>query len=250
MEQRLDEWISLTDEYHTKQFREPMRSTVAFCDWLEAMHVLHNDSRLKILDMCSGYGANIAYMAKRFPYCAFLGIDIISDLVQRGNRCLDELQLSNCRLERGDLFNLEKRYIGQFDGITCYQTLSWLPEFQTPLAKMLELDPNWVGLTSLFFDGDVSCRIEVQDRANPKPGMPFRESFYNVYAIPQIKQQFEDCGFDCFSYAPFEIDVDLPKPASNVMGTYTVRLEDGKRLQISGPLLMNWYFVLGKKMHY
>ncbi|MGZ4881985.1 MAG: hypothetical protein ACXV7G_13160, partial [Halobacteriota archaeon] len=70
MKQRLDEWLSFRNEYHTQQFREPKRSTVAFCDWLEAMEVLHDDSRLKILDMCSGQGANIAYMAKRFPGCA------------------------------------------------------------------------------------------------------------------------------------------------------------------------------------
>jgi SAM-dependent methyltransferase len=161
VKQRVDEWLSVADDYHTRQFREPMRSTVAFCDWLEAIDVLHKHSRLKILDMCSGQGANIAYMKRRFPCCAFLGIDIISDVVQKGNRYLDKLKLSNCRLERGDLFNLEKRYIGQFDGITCYQTLSWLPGFLTPLVKMLKLDPTWVGLTSLFFDGDVSCRIEV-----------------------------------------------------------------------------------------
>jgi ubiquinone/menaquinone biosynthesis C-methylase UbiE len=146
LKQRLNEWLNITNDYHTKQFLEPMRSTVKFCDWLEAMDVLHNDSRLKILDMCSGQGANIAYMKKRFPSCAFSGIDINSDLVQRGNRCFNKLKLSNCRLERGDLFNLEKRHIGQFDGITCYQTLSWLPEFQTPLIKMLELDPTWLGL--------------------------------------------------------------------------------------------------------
>ena len=111
---------------------------------------------------------------------------------------------------------------------------------------MLQLDPTWIGITSLFFDGDVSCRIEVQDDATPTSEMPYRSSFYNVYAIPQIKQLLEHRGYH-FACTPFEIDIDLPKPASNGMGTYTVRLEDGKRLQISGPLLMNWYFVLGRK---
>ena len=115
--------------------------------------------------------------------------------------------------------------------------------------KMLELDPTWIGLTSLFFDGDVSCRIEVQDYPTPISGMPYKASFYYVYAIPQIKRLFEYHGFDYLSYAPFEIDVDLPKPASKGMGTYTMRLENGKKLQLSGPLSMNWYFVLGRKKH-
>ena len=31
------------------------------------------------------------------------------------------------------------------------------------------------------------------------------------------------------------------------MQTYTETLQNGKRLQISGPLLMNWYFIYAEK---
>ena len=41
-----------------------------------------------------------------------------------------------------------------------------------------------------------------------------------------------------------EIDIDIKKPKDkNLMGTYTVKTVENKRLQISGPLLMNWYFI-------
>ena len=43
------------------------------------------------------------------------------------------------------------------------------------------------------------------------------------------------------------MDIDLPKPDSPRMGTYTVKSESGERLQFSGALFMSWYFVLAEK---
>jgi hypothetical protein len=57
----------------------------------------------------------------------------------------------------------------------------------------------------------------------------------------------KDKGYTVFKYCPFEMDIDLPKPEHTLMGTYTKTLPNGKRLQISGPLLMNWYFIYAAK---
>ena len=46
---------------------------------------------------------------------------------------------------------------------------------------------------------------------------------------------------------PFDIKQKLNKPKNNFnMGTYTIEHEK-KNLQISGPILQNWYFILSKK---
>lgn len=68
-------------------------------------------------------------------------------------------------------------------------------------------------------------------------------SYYNTYSLPRIKEFLAQKGYRTFKYIPFEIDVDLPKPEHTHMQTYTETLQNGKRLQISGPLLMNWYFI-------
>lgn len=44
------------------------------------------------------------------------------------------------------------------------------------------------------------------------------------------KKHFEALGYKKFSFVPFEIDIDLPKPDSLALGTYTVKTEEGKRL--------------------
>jgi hypothetical protein len=59
---------------------------------------------------------------------------------------------------------------------------------------------------------------------------------------------FREKGFSKFEYIPFEIDIDLPKPVGTGFdGTYTETLKNGERIQISGPILMSWYFVLAQQ---
>ena len=42
---------------------------------------------------------------------------------------------------------------------------------------MMELNPTWIALTSLFFDGDVNCKIEVQDYTYPLGNKPYHEGY-------------------------------------------------------------------------
>jgi len=65
----------------------------------------------------------------------------------------------------------------------------------------------------------------------------------NTYSLPLVRQYLLDRGYNKFMYSRFEMPIDLPRSTSGRMGTYTELTTDGRRLQISGPLLMNWYFI-------
>jgi hypothetical protein len=75
-----------------------------------------------------------------------------------------------------------------------------------------------------------------------------RKSFYNVYSIPKLDRLSKEFGYVVSKVKKFSIDVDLPKPLDvDFMSTYTEKLvsaEKDSRIQISGPVLMNWYFVM------
>jgi len=248
MKQRTTEWIELVDDfYHERQFKEPYRSTIAFCDWLEKSRYLNKSIQARILDVGAGQGANIFYMAKKYPECKLVGIDINNSIVKKGNEFFHSKAINNCSLEVGDLYNFSDEYISKFDGIVSIHTLSWLPEYKKPIEAMAKLNPKWIALSALFYDGEVSCTIQMKDFTTPKPGRPFRESFYNIYSLNHIQQLFKELGFSEFNYIPFEIDIDLPRPESKGRGTYTKKLENGHRIQISGPLLQPWYFILASK---
>ena len=93
--------------HHERQFKEPYRSTVAFCDWLETTGLLHKESRLRILDLGAGQGATLYYMGLRYPHCSFVGVDINPDLVHQGNTFFQEHGITNCRLVVDDIYSLD-----------------------------------------------------------------------------------------------------------------------------------------------
>ena len=118
---------------------------------------------------------------------------------------------------------------------------------RNPMTQIFEvIKPNWIGLTSLFYDGDISCRIEVIEHSRNK------KTFYNVYSLNQLNQLAVQYGYEIVKSKRFDIEIDIPKPTNyDLMGTFTEKIEgssDYNRLQFSGPLLMNWYFVLIKEI--
>jgi hypothetical protein len=248
MEPRTTHWMDnskVNFTYHERQFKEPYRSTVAFCDWIESINLINAGGRLNILDLCSGAGANMYYMSNRYPHMSFTGIEINKALVEYGNTMFSQHGLSQCILEVGDLYNLNSKYKGYFDGIIMFQTLNCLPDFMAPVQAMINLSPKWIASTFLAYDGYVSCSIEVTEFN--RDFTPHRESFSNIYSLPLVKEYLSDNGYPNINVIPFEIDIDLPKPNDTLMTTFTQTLEDGHRLQISGPLLMPWYFIVAKK---
>lgn len=246
-------WLEATKNkaylrYHQKQILKPYRSTVAFCQWLESLGCLDKEKKDNILDVGAGMGGQICYMAKKYPKSSFVGVDINPKLVVEGNEFFLKNGKQNCKLIREDLYALGKKHVGKYNGIISYQTLLWLEDYELPIKKMAELKADWIAITSLFYEGNVNCRVVVQDYDIPAAGVPYRESFCNTYCLKHCRDLLKKCGYPKFDFIPFEIDIDLPKPKNKkVMGTYTEKLANGKRIQISGPLLMNWYFILARK---
>ena len=218
-----------TQEYHDRGF-EGRRSTVAFCNWLDTTGYLKPGTT--ILDLCCGQGGDMFYMAQRYPDNRFIGIEKNVSRVIKGNEFFREHGAKNCHISLGDMFELD--YHG-FDGIISLQTLSWMPKFEEPLKKIAST--RWFALSSLFYKGDISCDIQVKDSGV--------KSYYNIYSLKEVTKFLYELGYTV-RYKPFEIDIDLPRN-TNRMGTYTEKLEDGRRIQISGPLLMPWCFVGGAR---
>lgn len=246
--QRVSEWDEGSNpDYHLRQFVSPYRSTVKFADFLEGKGWLTPGSKAQILDVGAGMGANLAYFARRYPLSKFVGIDINPDLVKEGNRRLESLGITNAHLIEANLYKLVESGLGEFDGLLCMQTLSWLPEHRHAIEAMAAVNAKWMSISSLFYEGEVSCRIEITDHTLAMSDGPYR-TFYNVYSLPDLTRTLEEFGYTGVSFIPFEIDCDLPRDPEGRMGTYTQKLEDGRRIQVSGPLLMPWYFLSAQRM--
>ncbi len=234
-------------EYHTNQFEIPYRGTIAFCDWLESRGLFSSKNKLNVADIGAGAGSNVYFMSKRYPNINFTGIELNKELVHLGNKIIKTTNQQNCNLKYGDLYNLNKKIENKYNGIVSFQTLSWLPEYKIPIKKISSLNPDWIAMTSLFNEEEVDLKIQIKDYSRLGKKKPFKEGYYNIYPLKHVKDHFKKLGYPNFAYSKFEIDIDLPKPKSKGLATYTEKLENGSRIQISGGILMNWYSIMATK---
>lgn len=229
--------------YHDRQFASPYQSTISFCDWLVELGAIGEESS-RICDLGCGKGANLYYMSRRFPHYNFVGMDIDEPLIRDGRNFLSRESVLNCQLSVGDLHSAGSYFSkGEFDGIISMQTLSWLPGYEKALDAIILLSPKWIALTSLFFDGPIEAKTVITEFDLAQKGDVKRALFYNTYSLPLVRQYLFDRGYKQFKYIRFEMPIDLPRSTDGRMKTYTEKTTDGRRLQISGPLLMNWYFI-------
>jgi SAM-dependent methyltransferase len=224
--------------YHLDQFTNQKRSTVHFYDF-SAEFI--NKSQT-IVDIGCGTGAATHFIAKSSPLTKIIGIDSDSVLIETAIKIVNEIPLSNLDFEVADLYKLQNR---QFvcDGVVSLQTLSWLEGLDEPMISIFtKLKPKWIALSSLFYEGDITATVVIDEH------MRNRKSFYNVYSIPKLDRLSKEFGYSVTKVEKFSIDVDLPKSGDiNFMSTYTETIvSEGKdsRIQISGPMLMCWYFVM------
>jgi SAM-dependent methyltransferase len=246
VQQSTAEWENLGShrmEYHLAQYEHPKHSTVAFCNFLKQVI----DTTGDVIDMGCGAGAATNYFAEHFPDRHFIGIDLSPQLTHIAN---SNKKFPNISFEQGDWYDLADRTM--VDGVVSLQTLSWLPEYEAALKAIFKkLRPKWIAMSSLFYDGEVSCKIEVTEHLYD------RTSFYNVYPLKQLDAFCMRYGYRLTRSTPFKIEVDLARPKNidiDQMGTYTVAISPPngshlqERLQISGPLLMNWQFIYISKV--
>ena len=227
------------ENYHVGQFYNPYHSTAAFFDWLDSLVDICKNSN--ILDMACGAGANMHYAAQRFPSSSFTGIEINAELVDIGGKLLASKNSQNARLLEGDWLALGDGHKNKYDGVINLQTLFMFPDWKEPIAKLIELNPKWIAITSIFYEGPIDCISRIVDQTTHS------EHFMNVFSLPPIKSYCEEYGYTNFYAVPYGIDIDLPKSDDGGMGTFTEKLENGSRLQISGPKLMPWYFILASR---
>lgn len=242
VQETLNEWMVMDEQnlkFHMGQYDAPYRSTVKFSEYL-AGKIRGGGS---ILDLGCGAGAALEYILaadKRLSWG--YGIDINKNLVEAGNRMLQKRGVRNCELLEGDIFQIDKKFFGKMFGVISLQTFNILPNYTEIAHCMCEIEPEWIAFSTLGFEGLIDYRIKLFDYTKNKEN-GCSEVFYNIYSLPRMKEHFSSMGYSKFDYMEFVMDIDLPQENKMGRGTYTVKTEEGKRIQVSGGMMMPWYFV-------
>ena len=222
-----DDW-----KYHELQWRTPKISTIKFIDFVS--NNIAGGSR--ILDLGTGAGAALNLIAGRFPNTNFVGVDREMSLIDFAK---DRNQLENCTYQVSDIKNISNNF-GPVDGIISLQTLSWLAGYEETLSNAINaINPNWIAISSLFYNGEIESLSQVTEFNSG------RISCYNTYSIPRLDRWLRGFGWMVATKLAFNLGQEIDKPLDlDTMATYSVRSNQGEEFQISGPLLMNWYFLM------
>jgi SAM-dependent methyltransferase len=92
--------------------------------------------RCRVLEVGCGDGTNLAPMAWALPRSKFVGVDLASLPIERGQRMVRDLGMTNLVLQQGNLTELGTDF-GQFDYIIAHGLYSWVPvEVRNDLLKL------------------------------------------------------------------------------------------------------------------
>jgi SAM-dependent methyltransferase len=203
---------------------------------------LVEQGRVTVLDVGCGLGDASYFLSQLNPQAEFLGVDRDEFMLSQAREVC--AGLPNLSFEEADLHALEERFGPRsFDLAISKQVISWLPGYEEAVRQMMAVARRAVFITSLFYDGRIDFNIRVREHAR-ELGPDGYNAFYNVYSFPIFREFCLAHGAREVTGTDFHIGIDLPRPTSpDRMGTYTVKLESGDRLQISGALLMPWKIV-------
>jgi len=216
-------------EYRQKKTRQQC--------YLEDLIEKDNFKFQKVADVACGGGHLAYHLNKKFPGTKFTLVDLNEKLLSEATQLNPG---KNFSFKIGDIYDLSNIGDNVFDLTCCWQTLSWLEDPQSALRELIRITRpcGRIYLSSLFnYSHDVDIYSKVYDwtRDSTKQG---HYSCYNTYSKKSIDKWLKGLASNVKLFN-FNIDIDLPDKLRG-LGTYTLKLEDGKRLQISAGMLLSW----------
>lgn len=156
--------MSLTDYDRVAYPSQPIRQTHP--DRLAAASVLLAApyvpmARARVLEIGCGEGGNIIPLAAAYPDAAVVGFDLASSAIAAGQRVVDQLGLSNLRLETLDILDAGPE-LGEFDYIIAHGVYSWVPApVREALLRLIGERLAPTGLAFVSFNALPGCHVRL-----------------------------------------------------------------------------------------
>jgi len=222
--------------YNIRQYETKYRSTDFVIKCLK--EELHSDASYNILDVGTGGGGNLSYIAQEFPHCSFLGIDINKYFIDMAIAKHNELDISNTDFKSLDFRDIETEY--DIVGSSQFLEVLDMEKAFSFINKCFGSSKTGVYFQALFTERDLDYEINIHDKKYYKV-VP-----YNIYSIKSINKIANSYGFILKQKKRFIIDVDLPDTHEG-RGTYTIKDDKGIRMMFSDVLNLPWYFLYYEK---
>lgn len=230
-------------QYHLRQYEAMYETTRWLMQLVDDVEAPRPGDR--ILDVACGAGANCFHMARHWPDARVVGVDLDDELLSIARQRVPADLAGRLAYQSADMFALDARFPDRpFAYTSLMHTLLLYPIDDCPkiLRALFAVTRRWVVLSSLFNDKRMDVQAHIRDYV--RYGDDTRqEHIYTVLCAQRFRETCLRLGARDVVFRDFEIGIDLQGPPEGGLGTYTRRLDDGRRLQFSGALYLPWKFV-------
>ncbi len=229
------------DRYFVNQILKPKFSTVSFFKFLSSKISL----KKSFIDIGCGNGANLFYLKKKYKFIdKSLGIDINPHLIKFANEKFSSKKL---KFKKQNILKFNKFLKNKFDVAMCLQVLPYLDDYEKTIDNIAMLNTKYFAFSCILWEGLLDYNIKINFLKNKKSPREIKYyKFYNIYSLQNLISYIKKKGFKKNYIKKFEVDKNIKIKDKTNIGTYTIR-DKKKYIQMSGPIKMNWYFILAKR---
>ncbi len=232
-----------------KQYKKVYQSTLEFNKFLE---VKFKNSKT-IIDSGCGQGGTLSFYAKKYRHLKIYGIDYRSENIITSKKYFKKFKIDkNVKFKKVNLLKkINDKDLRNPDGIISERTFCTFRNIEKPLGNLIKLNPKWIGLNSLFFEGEMDVLIHIRDRKNNhyqlKDSNP--DGDFNIFSLNNLKNFLKTVNYRITKIKPFFPKKKLKRKNKNHRGTYTIKTEFNDKTCFSGPVHLPWYFILIEKIN-
>jgi ubiquinone/menaquinone biosynthesis C-methylase UbiE len=218
----------IAEEYYRKSIVKTEQQKM-----LESILSEEKLSPQRIADIACGGGSLSFHLSQLYPQAHFHLSDLNPEALEMArNTCTGE----QFEFSSDDIYNLQGLGTESYDCVFCWQTLSWIDEPQKALEQLLGITKKGgrIYLSALFnLEHELDLFVKVKDHTRKGESM----YTYNTYASSTINNWIGK-KVSSLKFYPFHPSIDFNYDGKG-LGTYTVEA-NGKRLQLSAGMLLNW----------
>lgn len=187
---------------------------------------------MTVLDVGCGCGHFLRSLRGMDPGIRYTGIDSNLDYIMNARQIWGD----KASFEVGDInrWPVLSHHADIVVCITVIQNLDWV---YPVLGQLTHMTNQHLIIRTLL--GALTMRC---NRDEPHP----IDIVYNIYAEDFFVSEVICTGFQDVQVLLDECNIDLPR-TSDPTQTYTIRTDDGRRLQVNGNLLLNWRWVVASR---
>lgn len=229
-------------KYFIDQIKKPKFSTIELFNFLKKRIKIKNKS---FIDVGCGNGCNLDYLVTKYNVVEnCVGLDLNPYLINFGNNYLAK---KNLKFDTSNIFKIKKKYISKFDVALCLQTLPYLKDYQKALKEISKLKTEYIVSSCLLWEGliDFNIKLNVFKNSSHKRYLNYYR-YYNIYSLKNFINYMKALGFKKNYLKKFTVKKPIYIKNKKNMGTYTIK-DHNKFIQMSGPIKMNWYFILSQR---